>query len=42
MSSENLQRKSLDSPDETRKFENGEAEVVTLGDFTVPPTFGAA
>src|ERR687894_1987239 len=29
-----FQRKSLDSPDETRTFENGKAEVVTLGDFT--------
>jgi hypothetical protein len=29
-----FQRKSLDSPDETRAFENGKAEVVALGDFT--------
>jgi hypothetical protein len=34
MASENFQRKSLDSPDETRTFENGKAQVVTLGDFT--------
>src|ERR671912_620575 len=34
MASGNIQRKSLDQPDETRTFENGKAEVVTLGDFT--------
>ncbi len=34
MASEGLQHKSLDRPDETRTFENGRAEVVTLGDFT--------
>ena len=32
MASGNIQRKSLDQPDETRTFENGKAEVVTLGD----------
>jgi|SRR5215212_196989 len=34
MALEGLQKKSLNSPDETRTFENGKAEVVTLGDFT--------
>jgi mannose-6-phosphate isomerase-like protein (cupin superfamily) len=34
MASERFQRKSLDQPDETRTFENGKAEVVTLGDFS--------
>ena len=34
MASESFQRKNLDSPDETRTFENVKAEVVTLGDFT--------
>ena len=34
MATEGLQHKSLDRPDETRTFENGRAEVVTLGDFT--------
>ena len=34
MASESFQCKSLDSPDETRSFEHGKAEVVTLGDFT--------
>src|SRR5215216_14211 len=34
MASESFQRKSLDSPDETRTFENGNVGVVTLGDFT--------
>ena len=34
MASGNIQRKSLDQPDETRPFENGKAEVVILGDFT--------
>lgn len=34
MASGNIQRKSLDQPDETRTFENGKAEVVILGDFT--------
>jgi quercetin dioxygenase-like cupin family protein len=33
MASERLQKKSLDSPDETRTFENGKVEVTTLGDF---------
>ncbi|HZB83451.1 MAG TPA: hypothetical protein VE288_11500 [Rubrobacteraceae bacterium] len=28
-----LQKKSLDSPDETRTFENGRVEVTTLGEF---------
>jgi quercetin dioxygenase-like cupin family protein len=31
--SKSLQKKSLDSPDETRTFENGRVEVTTLGDF---------
>lgn len=30
-----LQGKNLDSPDETRTFEQGKAQVVTLGDFKV-------
>src|SRR5215210_3597726 len=34
MDSGNIQRKSLDQPDETRTFENGKAEVVALGDLT--------
>ena len=34
MASEGIQRKSLNSPDETRTFENGEVGVVALGDFT--------
>lgn len=34
MASEDFQHKSLDSPDETRIFENGEVGVVSLGDFT--------
>ena len=29
------ERKSLDSPDETRSFENGKADIVHLGDVTV-------
>jgi quercetin dioxygenase-like cupin family protein len=33
MASEKLQKKSLDSPDETRTFENGKVEVTTLGEF---------
>ena len=28
-----LQKKSLESPDETRSFENGKVEVTTLGEF---------
>ena len=32
---EAMQKKSLDSPDETRSFDQGQSEVVTLGDFTV-------
>ena len=31
---ESLQKKSLDSPDETRTFENGKAQITTLGDFS--------
>ncbi len=34
LASEHFQRRNLDSPDETRTFENGKAQVVTLGDFT--------
>jgi mannose-6-phosphate isomerase-like protein (cupin superfamily) len=34
MASESFQRRNLDSPDETRTFEHGKAEVVTLGDFS--------
>jgi quercetin dioxygenase-like cupin family protein len=30
-----LETKSLDAPDETRPFENGKAELVTLGGVTV-------
>jgi hypothetical protein len=30
-----LEIKSLDSPDETRSFEKGKAEIVTLGGVTV-------
>jgi quercetin dioxygenase-like cupin family protein len=33
MASEKLQKKSLDSPDETRTFENGKVDVTTLGEF---------
>jgi hypothetical protein len=29
-----LQQKNLDTPDETRTFENGKAQVVTLGNFS--------
>ena len=34
MATQSLQQKTLDSPDETRTFENGKAQVVTLGDFS--------
>ena len=34
MASESLQKKSLDSPDETRTFENGKAQITSLGDFS--------
>jgi quercetin dioxygenase-like cupin family protein len=34
MAAQRLQQKNLDSPDETRTFENGKTQVVTLGDFT--------
>src|SRR5919202_197277 len=34
MASERLQKKSLDSPDETRTFENCKAQIATLGDFS--------
>jgi mannose-6-phosphate isomerase-like protein (cupin superfamily) len=34
MASESFQKKSLDSPDETRTFENGKVGVVSLGDFS--------
>ena len=34
MAAQSLQQKNLDSPDETRTFENGKAQVVTLGDFS--------
>ena len=34
MATQSLQQKILDSPDETRTFENGKAQVVTLGDFS--------
>src|SRR4028118_1834032 len=34
MVSESRQKKSLDSPDETRTFENGKAQITTLGDFS--------
>jgi quercetin dioxygenase-like cupin family protein len=34
MAAQNLQQKNLDTPDETRTFENGKAQVVTLGDFS--------
>src|SRR5215204_5770070 len=33
MAAESLQKKNLDSPDETRTFENGKVGVVTLGEF---------
>ena len=33
MASEGLQKKSLDSPDESGTFENGKVRIVTLGDF---------
>ena len=32
MASGNFQRKSLDSPDETRTFENGKVGIVTFDD----------
>ena len=35
MAAEAMQKKSLDSPDETRTFDQGQSQVVTLGDFTV-------
>ncbi len=31
---EKFERRSLDQPDETRTFENGKAQVVTLGNFS--------
>src|SRR3712207_4959819 len=34
MAAQSLQQKNLDSPDETRTFENGKTQVVKLGDFT--------
>jgi quercetin dioxygenase-like cupin family protein len=34
MAAQSLQQKNLDTPDETRTFENGKAQVVTLGDFS--------
>ena len=34
MAFESLQKKSLDSPDETRTFEHGKAQIATLGDFS--------
>jgi quercetin dioxygenase-like cupin family protein len=34
MALERFERKNLDQPDETRTFENGKAQVVTLGDFS--------
>src|SRR5918997_4436602 len=33
MAPESLQKKNLDSPDETRTFENGKVQVTTLGEF---------
>ena len=33
MAAQSLQKKSLDSPDETRTFENGKVQVTTLGEF---------
>ena len=33
MSGKNLEKKSLSSPDETRKFDHGKLEVVTIGGF---------
>jgi hypothetical protein len=32
---ESMQKKSLDSPDETRTFDQGKSQVVSFGDFTV-------
>ena len=32
---EALQKKSLDSPDETRMFDQGKSQVVSIGDFTI-------
>src|SRR5918996_95361 len=34
-SSTKIQKKSLDSPDETRTFEKGKIELVNLGDVTI-------
>jgi quercetin dioxygenase-like cupin family protein len=33
MAAESLQKKNLDSPDETRTFEKGKVQVTTLGEF---------
>jgi hypothetical protein len=32
---ESSQQKSLDSPDETRTFDQGKSQVVSIGDFTI-------
>jgi hypothetical protein len=32
---ESRQQKNLDSPDETRTFDQGKSQVVSIGDFTV-------
>ena len=32
---ESMREKSLDSPDETRTFDQGKSQVVSIGDFTI-------
>jgi hypothetical protein len=32
---ESMRKKSLDSPDETRSFDQGKSQVVSIGDFTI-------
>ena len=32
---ESMRKKSLDSPDETRTFDQGKSQVVSIGDFTI-------
>ncbi len=32
---ESMRKKSLDSPDETRTFDQGKSQVVSIGDFAI-------
>jgi hypothetical protein len=32
---ESMRKKSLDSPDETKTFDQGKSQVVSIGDFTI-------